>query len=896
MRDSRTRQGEISSILGDQVRLGVERLLRGVEPLVPADQDLAALYQAAIRVVMRVVVLFFAESERRRLLPRGEPAYDEAYGVEGLLAQLRAARHENGAPALREQEGAWPRLIALFRLVHGGGDLGTCQVRAYGGELFRPGNPDSEDPVLRAVAIPESAAAQVHDLDVLELLDGLKYTELRLPRQGPIPAAVEFSDQDTEYIGILYEGLTDYELRRVAPEEKAMVRLRIGLEPFLPLARLQQMSAAERRELLKRLKKEKARGPAVEAAEDEEEPAAAETAAEAEAAAEEEETAAEAEEVPADERLHQEALQWAAEAVEAAGWVGAPRGRRARIEGRDEQVRREARRLVGHHEGGQFVFDVYAPGQFYLVRWGGTREGSGTFYTKRSLAEPTVRRTLEPLCYEVAPDGARKPRTPEEILALKVCDPACGSGSFLVSALRYLADALAEAIEARVREHAGVQHFRLPDGRPAEQPVLQEEIALLEDGCLTDRSRARLRRYVAQRCLYGVDLNPVAVALARVSLWIETTDPELPFELFAHHIRCGNALMGAWLDQIQDYPLLAWAREAGDGDKGPRTRLLKETRKTVKQEMLRELERILRAEAGHAQGEFFRGPELPPLRSIVEEALDAVEDMNALPVSQPEERERLWREEIETNPHLRELRRAFDRWCAVWSGPPPRASARAGRPRGASTTIQRASTPSRSACATTRGCASSTGSSPSRKSSSARTATTRASTRWSGIRRGTSRSRTRWSSSPTTTRSTAPSTSRRPWRSRSACSSARRRSATPGRTTRPTSRPSATSPGAPRTRGTTPSGRAGRLARRRSSGRGFGRAASRSFPRRTRSATRARRTSTPTSSSWSGPTGSCARARSRATGRIAWRLARGWRLRPPRAPRTGGRCRGPPSS
>src|SRR5439155_14724679 len=93
------------------------------------------------------------------------------------------------------------------------------------------------------------------------------------------------------------------------------------------------------------------------------------------------------------------------------------------------------------------------PGEWYLVRWGGTRKGSGTFYTRPGLAVPTVHRTLRPLAY-AAPSGTDGtpdldapatqwlPRTPEEILALKVCDPACGSGTFPVSALRFLTDAL----------------------------------------------------------------------------------------------------------------------------------------------------------------------------------------------------------------------------------------------------------------------------------------------------------------------------------------------------------------------------------------------------------------------------------------------------------------------
>ena len=84
---------------------------------------------------------------------------------------------------------------------------------------------------------------------------------------------------------------------------------------------------------------------------------------------------------------------------------------------------------------------VVQPGEWYLARWGGTRKGSGTFYTRPQLAVPTVHRTLRPLAYDppVGSDGqpdidapleAWTPKPPEQILELKVCDPACGSGTF----------------------------------------------------------------------------------------------------------------------------------------------------------------------------------------------------------------------------------------------------------------------------------------------------------------------------------------------------------------------------------------------------------------------------------------------------------------------------------
>src|SRR5690606_23642476 len=112
---------------------------------------------------------------------------------------------------------------------------------------------------------------------------------------------------------------------------------------------------------------------------------------------------------------------------------------------------------------------LVAPGQFYLVRWGGTRKGAGTFYTRPQLAAPTVRRTLQPLAFDpvrshIDPATGLEevaewvPKPPEAILALKVCDPAMGSGSFLAGALRYLTDALVQSLHHHrliERDHEG---------------------------------------------------------------------------------------------------------------------------------------------------------------------------------------------------------------------------------------------------------------------------------------------------------------------------------------------------------------------------------------------------------------------------------------------------------
>ncbi len=146
------------------------------------------------------------------------------------------------------------------------------------------------------------------------------------------------------------------------------------------------------------------------------------------------------------------------------------------------------------------------------------RKATGAFYTPRPLTEYFVRRALAPLVHNAAP---------EAILALRVLDPAMGSGAFLVAACRYLAT----AYEAALAREGG---FSTED--------------------ITDRERTGFRRAIAQRCLYGVDINPMAVQLGRLSLWLATLSSDRPLTFLDHRLRAGNSLVGASLSDIARQP------------------------------------------------------------------------------------------------------------------------------------------------------------------------------------------------------------------------------------------------------------------------------------------------------------------------------------------------------
>lgn len=164
-----------------------------------------------------------------------------------------------------------------------------------------------------------------------------------------------------------------------------------------------------------------------------------------------------------------------------------------------------------------------------LVQTRDARKASGTFYTPRDLAAFLVEQTLAPLV-----DG----RSSDEVLSLRVLDPAMGSGAFLVAACRYIA---ARAEEALVRE--GRWH----------------------PGDVSEADRASLKRVIVQRCLYGVDVNPVAVQIARLSLWLTATARDRPLSFLDHHLVVGNSLVGASPQDLARPPGGARHRPARNG-------------------------------------------------------------------------------------------------------------------------------------------------------------------------------------------------------------------------------------------------------------------------------------------------------------------------------------------
>ncbi|MGA2851843.1 MAG: DNA methyltransferase [Terracidiphilus sp.] len=146
------------------------------------------------------------------------------------------------------------------------------------------------------------------------------------------------------------------------------------------------------------------------------------------------------------------------------------------------------------------------------------RRRSGSHYTPSSLTGPIVEAALAPVLKQLGDNP-----TPAQILNLKVCDPAMGSGAFLVEACRQLGDALSRAWNAH-------------NERPILPPDEDEEL--------------HAQRQIAQRCLYGVDKNPMATDLAKLSLWLATLAKDHPFTFLDHALRSGDSLVGLSRKQI----------------------------------------------------------------------------------------------------------------------------------------------------------------------------------------------------------------------------------------------------------------------------------------------------------------------------------------------------------
>ena len=180
---------------------------------------------------------------------------------------------------------------------------------------------------------------------------------------------------------------------------------------------------------------------------------------------------------------------------------------------------------------------------------GNTRKLTGSYYTPDSLVQELIKSALEPVIEQTL--RANPERPVEALLDLSICDPACGSGHFLLAAARRLADEVAK--------------LRAPGGAPRQADY-----------------RHALRDVVGH-CIFGVDKNPMAIALAKTALWLEAYTPDLPLSFLDHHLQCGDALLGVLDPKVLEsgIPDEAFAVLSGD-DKATASALKKQNKADLK--------------------------------------------------------------------------------------------------------------------------------------------------------------------------------------------------------------------------------------------------------------------------------------------------------------------------
>ncbi|MGE0057710.1 MAG: N-6 DNA methylase [Dehalococcoidia bacterium] len=252
---------------------------------------------------------------------------------------------------------------------------------------------------------------------------------------------------------------------------------------------------------------------------------------------------------------------------------------------------------------------------------GNERKTTGSYYTPTSLITELLDSAVDP----VVAEAAAKPNADEAILDLRVIDPACGSGHFLIAAAHRISKKLAA--------------IRTGDDEPAPDAV-----------------RTALRDVIA-RCIHGIDLNPMAVELCKVSLWMESMEPGKPLGFLDHRIVRGNALIGATPDLLDTGIPDEAFKKIGDDVPAIVTSLRKRN-KTARE----------------GQANLFGGSvaaNLAPIATAVED-LDALPDNDVAAVAVKAQR---WTELV-TSPDYQAAVHAADTWCAAFvAGKTPTAPA-----------------------------------------------------------------------------------------------------------------------------------------------------------------------------------------------------------------------------
>lgn len=485
-------QDEVTDALGEQVRRAVEVLIQTLDK---ADQDRnrellhevkePELYEAALTVMMRLV--FLLSAEERGLLLMGDERYEANYALSTLRMQLRKESEE----ILERRWDAWSRLLAIFRAVFGGIEHENLRLPALGGSLFDPDRfPFLEGRAKGSNWLTDAATPlPIDNRTVLLLLEAIQQFQGR---------TLSYRALDVEQIGYVYEGLLERTVKRTDEVTLELDATKSAKTPWVKLAELDSAhldGAARLAELLQERSGSSASRVRNDLAK------------------------------PVDDTLADRLLT-------------ACQG--------DTKLRDRVKPYAHLLRTDPWGYPLVYPAGAFIVTTGSDRRETGTHYTPKSLTEAIVAETLTPVAYVGPAEGASRDqwvlKSPAELLDLKICDPAMGSGAFLVQACRWLSDRLVEAwSQIEATEKAVSVDGEVLDAGVAKEPLPRD----------SEARTVIARRLIAERCLYGVDLNPLAVELAKLSIWLVTLAKGRPFGFLDHSLRCGNSLLGIHrLDQL----------------------------------------------------------------------------------------------------------------------------------------------------------------------------------------------------------------------------------------------------------------------------------------------------------------------------------------------------------
>jgi hypothetical protein len=384
-------------------------------------------------------------------------------------------------------------LLAIFRAVFGGIEHENLRLPALGGSLFDPDRfpflegraKDSDWRTDTAKPLP------IDNRTVLLLLEAIQQFQGR---------TLSYRALDVEQIGYVYEGLLERTVKRTTEVTLELDGTKSAKSPWVKLAELEsaRLDGADR---LAELLQERSGSSASRVRNDLA--------------------------TPVDDTLADRLL--------------------AACHG-DTDLRNRIKPFVHMVRTDPWGYPLVYPTGAFIVTTGSDRRETGTHYTPKSLTEAIVTETLTPIAYVGPAEGTPREqwalKSPAELLDLKICDPAMGSGAFLVQACRWLADRLVEAwSQAEATGKTASVDGEVLDALDTKEPLPRD----------TEARTVIARRLIAERCLYGVDLNPLAVELAKLSIWLVTLAKGRPFGFLDHNLRCGDSLLGIHrLDQLTE--------------------------------------------------------------------------------------------------------------------------------------------------------------------------------------------------------------------------------------------------------------------------------------------------------------------------------------------------------